>query len=164
MPTRPKKICHAPGCGAACDGSYCAAHLTPARRPFNYPRESPTRRGYGRRWEKLRRMVLARQPFCHIAVLCDGTALSTEADHIVPKSKGCTDSLDNLQGACHACHSHKTATEDTSFAARTPPPDMTPFSTGDFALRTAPHARTHTREINLGGVGGGSAKDPRNWT
>lgn len=123
------------------------------RRPFEFPRESPTRRGYGRRWEKLRRMVLARHPLCQIAVLCEGTALATEADHIIPKSKGGTDSMDNLQGACHACHSHKTATEDTAFAARPVQGDNPPFSTGLLAVRTAPEPQTHTREIDIGGVG-----------
>jgi 5-methylcytosine-specific restriction endonuclease McrA len=61
-------------------------------------------------------MVIARDPLCRIAVLCDGTARSTEADHITPKSKGGDDSMENLQGACHQCHSHKTATEDSTFA------------------------------------------------
>lgn len=62
-------------------------------------------------------MVLARDPVCKIGILCGGMALATEADHIVPKSKGGTDLMANLQGACHACHSHKTATQDTAFAS-----------------------------------------------
>jgi 5-methylcytosine-specific restriction endonuclease McrA len=56
-------------------------------------------------------MILARDPLCKIAVLCDGTALSTEADHIIPLSRGGDDGMSNLQGACHRCHSHKTASE-----------------------------------------------------
>lgn len=64
-------------------------------------------------------MILARDPLCRIAILCDGSAPSTEADHIVPRARGGDDSMENLQGACRACHSHKTATEDSTFARRT---------------------------------------------
>lgn len=153
MPHRAKQICRAPGCGTACDGPYCAAHLTAAHRLFSYPRESPTARGYGRRWEKLRRMALARDLVCQIGILCGGTARATEVDHIVPKSKGGTDSLDNLQGACHACHSHKTATQDTAFAAgRTVEGDNPLRSSELFAVRTAPEPHAHTREIDIGGA------------
>jgi 5-methylcytosine-specific restriction endonuclease McrA len=35
--------------------------------------------------------------------------LTTDADHIVPKRKGGKDTMDNLQGTCHSCHSMKTA-------------------------------------------------------
>jgi len=41
---------------------------------------------------------------------------STEVDHIVAKSAGGEDDLDNLQGACSRCHKHKTATQDSGFA------------------------------------------------
>jgi 5-methylcytosine-specific restriction enzyme A len=117
MPQRAKQICRAPGCGAVCDGAYCPQHLTATqRRQFDRYRGSSASRGYGHRWRKLRRMVLARDLVCKIGVLCQGTALATEVDHIVPKSKGGDDSMENLQGACHACHSHKTATEDSGFA------------------------------------------------
>jgi 5-methylcytosine-specific restriction endonuclease McrA len=57
-------------------------------------------------------MVLARDPLCRIARLCNGTALSTDADHIKPRRQGGEDTMENLQGACHACHSHKTAKVD----------------------------------------------------
>src|SRR5215472_18401164 len=106
MPHRAKQVCRAPGCGALCDGSYCAAHSRQAP-----ARGSPSKRGYGRRHERWRTMILARDPLCKIAVLCDGTALSTEADHIIPLSEGGTWAMDNGQGACHRCHSHKTVLE-----------------------------------------------------
>ena len=37
--------------------------------------------------------------------------LATEVDHIVPKSAGGTDAMDNLQALCKSCHSRKTAKE-----------------------------------------------------
>jgi 5-methylcytosine-specific restriction endonuclease McrA len=68
-----------------------------------------------RRWrDRLRTLVLARDPLCKIAALRDGTALSTEADHIIPLRRGGDNSMSNLQVACHACHSHKTASEMAS--------------------------------------------------
>lgn len=62
--------------------------------------------------------VLARDPLCKIARLCDGNALSTDADHIVPANQYVAQhngdqrfffDMANLQGACHACHTAKTA-------------------------------------------------------
>lgn len=61
-------------------------------------------------------MVLARDPLCRIAVLCGGLAPSTDADHVVPRRLGGDDTMENLQGACHACHSYKTAIFDSRFA------------------------------------------------
>jgi 5-methylcytosine-specific restriction endonuclease McrA len=77
-------------------------------------------------------MVLARDPLCKIEQLCgsgprrDGEperlpAPSTDADHVVPRSAGGEDTMENLQGACHACHSWKTATQDSNFARRAKP-------------------------------------------
>jgi len=152
MPHRAKQICRAPGCGAACNGAYCPQHITATgRHRFDRERGSSSARGYGYRWKLLRRMVLARDLVCKIGVLCGGTALATEVDHIIPRSRGGDDSMTNLQGACHACHSHKTATEDSTFAARPPPPDNPSCSSELFALSTAPDPRTHTREIDTGG-------------
>ncbi len=62
--------------------------------------------------------VLARDPFCKIAILCGGNALSTDADHIVPAVRYIAQhggdqrfffDMANLQGACHADHTAKTA-------------------------------------------------------
>jgi 5-methylcytosine-specific restriction protein A len=112
MPRRAKQACRYPGCGAACEGAYCAAHAGQApNRLYDRDRGSPSRRGYGRRHQRWRLLILARDPLCQIAVLCDGTALATEADHIVPLAEGGTWAYSNGQGACKACHSHKTAQE-----------------------------------------------------
>ena len=71
-------------------------------------RESPSRRGYGRRWQRLRMMVLRRDPICVVAGCIEP---STDADHIIPKSQGGDDSMENLQGMCHSHHSRKTRLE-----------------------------------------------------
>ncbi len=77
------------------------------------PRTPETRgttaeRGYGERWRRLRRMVLNRDPVCKACL----REPSTDADHILAKAKGGKDTMDNLQGMCHACHSAKTNRED----------------------------------------------------
>lgn len=71
------------------------------------PRLSPSRRGYGHSWQQLRKLAFARSPLC---VRC--AAPATDVDHIVAKSHGGTDSLDNLQTLCHKCHALKTWHED----------------------------------------------------
>jgi 5-methylcytosine-specific restriction protein A len=131
MPQRAQRVCGNPGCGRLCSNGYCDAHAASSpravrRRQFDAQRGSAHARGYGRRWERLRKMVLTRDPLCMIQTLCGRgldrpgeaphlPALSTEADHVVPRPHG-DDSMVNLQGACHACHSRKTATADSGFA------------------------------------------------
>lgn len=65
------------------------------------------RRRLPKDWEKRRRLVLQRDPFCRLRTKCNG-APSTEVDHIVA---GDDHRIDRLQGVCTPCHLHKTATE-----------------------------------------------------
>lgn len=131
MPQRPRKLCERPGCGATSgNGSrYCDGHQRERlSRVVDRERGSACKRGYGRRWEKLRKIILARDPLCRAranalltargdlqrasefaARCCDGMRPSTDVDHIVRRNEGGDDSEDNLQGMCHACHSIKTA-------------------------------------------------------
>jgi hypothetical protein len=55
---------------------------------------------------------------CKIAKLCGGNAPSTDADHVIPAAQYVAQhggderfffDLNNLQGACHADHTWKTA-------------------------------------------------------
>ena len=77
-------------------------------------RPSSARRGYGRRWRKLRCIFLLENPLCADPFgLHDGKPVpATDVDHIVPKSRGGTDDWTNLQPLCHSCHSKKTAMEN----------------------------------------------------
>jgi 5-methylcytosine-specific restriction protein A len=125
MPSAAQKICRVPGCGK----TFCKIHSS-AEKQFDKERGSASARGYGRTWQKLAKMVLARDPLCKIAKLCVTRAIgrngailllpapSSVADHVVPKSKGGKDELSNLQGACKRCHDHKTRTEDSALARR----------------------------------------------
>jgi len=121
MPKRAPGVCGKPGCGRLSDSRFCEAHANQdprllRRRQFDAARGSAHARGYGRRHEKLRLLILARDPLCRIAHFCDGQAPSTIADHIKPRNAGGEDSMENMQGACERCHNWKTATQDSKFA------------------------------------------------
>lgn len=65
---------------------------------------SAHKRGYGVVWRRLRKMVLAEEPFC---MVCKRNA-SAEVDHIIPKFEGGGNERENLQGICIECHQQKT--------------------------------------------------------
>lgn len=95
-----------------------ATHLQRVRSglpPEPEDRPSAARRGYGRAWQKLRRLQLAREPLCRI---CRGAGLSVAArhvDHVVPLRAGGANKLSNLQSVCAGCHSRKTVMADRGF-------------------------------------------------
>jgi len=71
------------------------------RKQSSFDKQDRTR---GRRWMRMREVVLIEEPVCRI---CERRP-SVEVDHILPIFKGGTDERDNLQGACHECHEDKT--------------------------------------------------------
>jgi 5-methylcytosine-specific restriction protein A len=85
----------------------CAVH----RRASDHARGNAGARGYDAAWRRKRAIVIARDPVCTI---CHQRP-STDADHIVPRAQGGSDALENLRGACHACHSQKTVRTDGGF-------------------------------------------------
>jgi 5-methylcytosine-specific restriction endonuclease McrA len=59
-------------------------------------------------WTRLRHVILTRDGFrCRLRLgpFCLGEA--NAVDHIVPRSKGGSDSPENLISACRPCNSHK---------------------------------------------------------
>ena len=76
-------------------------------------RPSSHRRGYGgRNWAATRRQVIVRD--CSTCQQCQRIVSGTDCqvDHIVPKKRGGTDTLSNLQVLCLRCHQAKTARGD----------------------------------------------------
>lgn len=59
----------------------------------------------GPAWEALRKEVLRRDPLCTYCKVNQ----STQADHVIPRSKGGPDTLPNLRGACAPCNARKGA-------------------------------------------------------
>ena len=70
----------------------------------HWKKASDHERTRGRKWMRLREMVLIEEPMC---MLC-GQRPSTQVDHKIPICKGGTDERDNLQGTCFECHEAKT--------------------------------------------------------
>jgi 5-methylcytosine-specific restriction protein A len=67
-------------------------------------------RGYGWAWQKLRLLILQRDPLCKLCpIYRPGFApkAASQVDHIVPKAQGGTDEVGNLQGACDYCNAAK---------------------------------------------------------
>lgn len=78
------------------------------------PRESASRRGYGRRWRRRRLRYLAAHPWC--ADPSHRLPVPGEhVDHIVPLARGGTDDETNLQTLCASCHARKTVLLDGGF-------------------------------------------------
>ncbi|MDA2932642.1 HNH endonuclease [Nitrospinae bacterium AH-259-F20] len=107
MPRRPPRACSSPGCPALTHERFCEPHDQEDSRRRDAERGTSTERGYGARWQRLRVLVLKRQPICN---LCKRKP-ATEVDHIKPKAAGGGDEMDNLQGLCKPCHTRKTYAE-----------------------------------------------------
>lgn len=111
MPRKPLKPCSHPACGVLVRGAgKCPKHRT--NRQAERDRGTRQQRGYGKSWQRLRLLILDRDPIC-----CEcGRAASTEVDHKVPMSQGgSTDDPDNLAGICKPCHGRKSVKEDGGF-------------------------------------------------
>ena len=111
MPSMPKKQCVKVGCAHRVEDNkqvLCRGHRAESNARYDQERGNSNSRGYGARWRRLRKLVLNRDPICKDC----NVAPSTDADHIVAKRDGGRDTMDNLQGLCHECHSAKTATEN----------------------------------------------------
>ncbi|MFN0168677.1 MAG: HNH endonuclease [Bryobacteraceae bacterium] len=66
-------------------------------------------RGYGKRWESIRALVLAEEPICRVC----RREWSQEVDHIEPAARrpDLHYVRSNLQGICRGCHREKTYRE-----------------------------------------------------
>src|SRR2546427_12816651 len=94
--------CRWPGCrGLISRGIYCQPHERRSR-------ELAHVRPLLRNWWKLRKMVLAEEPFCREHKKRGQIVLSTQVDHIKSRDEGGSDARDNLQGLCASCGAAKT--------------------------------------------------------
>jgi 5-methylcytosine-specific restriction protein A len=74
-----------------------------------------TQRGYGAPWRRLRDAVLRREPLCRRCLAtADRPRIATEVHHILPKARGGTDDLENLEPTCAECHRAVTASMQSS--------------------------------------------------
>ena len=66
-------------------------------------RSSLSNTGSSAKWRKLRESIIKRDGCCQMC----GTEERLSVDHIVPRTLGGSDSLDNLQVLCSSCNSAK---------------------------------------------------------
>lgn len=101
-----------PGCGALTNKTYCESHQNKENK-----RESASRRGYDRHWQRARELYLQSNAVC-VECLSDGKIeAATVVDHIVPHKgdKRLFWNQGNWQALCKRCHDRKTATNDGGF-------------------------------------------------
>ena len=112
---RSKTPCYKVGCPNLVEKgqTYCDAHAhlkKQWKQNYDDKRQSAAKRGYDRRWQKVRKIKLITDPLCEHC-----GAVATEVDHITPLKRGGDNSMDNLQSLCKPCHSRKTIAEDGGF-------------------------------------------------
>ena len=114
MPSKPKVPCRHPGCPELVPSGtkYCEKHRS------LHPEEirSAGIRGYGRLWQKARKLYLAAHPLCVQCMKEGRYTKATVVDHIKPH-RG--DEIlfwnqDNWQSLCKPCHDKKTGLEDSN--------------------------------------------------
>lgn len=97
---------------------YCEDCWTVKQRTYGWEQTqkekgTSAQRGYGSAWRKIRERVLKRDNYlCQECLRLGFYTPANQCDHIIPKSKGGTDDLSNLQSLCYKCHKEKTNKED----------------------------------------------------
>ena len=116
MPTS-KRPCRYRGCPAIVEGNlgggYCPEHRRQVRKERDARRSGP--RPYSSaHWQRLRRLVLGREPLCRICMADGRVVEATVVDHITPLADGGTNDVTNLQPLCKPCHDRKTMRESVA--------------------------------------------------
>ncbi len=77
---------------------------------YEQRRGSPSSRGYGRRWQRLRLAFLAQHPLCVMCKAEDRIVAATVVDHVTPHKgdEALLYAWSNLQPLCHSHHASKT--------------------------------------------------------
>jgi len=109
VPYSPKRPCAEPGCPILVDKGRCPAHA-PVRTPWVHA--TPVQRIRGEKLQRLRAQLFAKQPLCALCLQAGRVTIATIRDHIVNlAAPGGTDTVENTQGLCEACHTKKTEDE-----------------------------------------------------
>lgn len=85
---------------------------------WQHEQQSRHARGYGAAWDRLRKVILARDS--HLCQMCKAEGRVTpgnHVDHIKPKAQGGTDDPANLRVLCKPCHS-RASNEQRGFRAK----------------------------------------------
>ena len=109
MPISAPRPCTHPGCGVLVrDGTgRCPKH--PKQQWAKKP-DAP-KRITGRKLQRLRAELFARDPLCAECKRQGRVKLATQRDHIQSLEEGGADDDSNVQGLCHDCHDAKSKAE-----------------------------------------------------
>lgn len=116
MAKRPQRPCRAQGCRELHrnGNGYCDVHQDMAAAWGGSRRASASERGYGAAWRQQRKAALRRDYHqCRPCAAKGVVTYGNEVDHVIPKSQGGTDDLENLQTICKDCHDEKTRRESS---------------------------------------------------
>lgn len=119
MPRKPKKPCSYPGCPALTEERFCEEHKKLNNKNYErYQRDPRTKKHYGSRWRKIRKMYLNKYPFCEECKKQGKLTEANEVHHILPLSKDGTHDFDNLMALCKPCHSRISILEGDRFGRK----------------------------------------------
>jgi len=114
MPKAPPKPCIQPRCKQyATERGYCDDHQKERKaKQWDHGGKNRHQRGYGSKWDKLRKVVLSRDKhMCQECLRAGIYKQGNQVDHIKPKAEGGDDNTDNLQVLCYTHHQEKTVKE-----------------------------------------------------
>ena len=112
MAKRAQRPCAYTGCPNLTRERWCKDHQGERWAYTQRRKGTSTQRGYGATWQKLRKLVIARDSgLCQPCMKQGKVTPFNAVDHIRPKEQGGTDDMGNLQCICKACHDAKTARE-----------------------------------------------------
>jgi len=110
MPYGLRQKCTYPGCFELLEpGQHgrCSKHPYPDAHHLEYQRLYNSRR-----WKSLRKLQLAKEPWCAECLLDGVHTIATEVDHVVPhRGEPVKFFTGKLQSLCKTCHSRKTNRE-----------------------------------------------------
>ncbi|MCL2072143.1 MAG: HNH endonuclease [Oscillospiraceae bacterium] len=102
MPHKSRPHCAIPRCPnyAVIGSAYCVEHRRERSR-----RDPSYRKLYNRKWEKISKLYLLKNPLCAECQRNGRLTPATETHHVKPLSAGGTHAESNLMGLCKSCHS-----------------------------------------------------------
>jgi 5-methylcytosine-specific restriction protein A len=104
--------CRHPGCPElVAGGGYCPAHLRAEYQEQDRRRGTPSQRGYGWEWQRIRRQKLTAEPYCE---RCGSPAVLVHHRDHNPANTAWA----NLESLCRGCHEREHAGKGKSI--RTP--------------------------------------------
>ena len=111
-------LANGPPSAYLCTPAKCRNFLEIVLSKSNWSTDSRHKRGYGSAWDRLRLVVLKRDNGLCQCNECQGGNIrlspANEVHHIIPKAKGGTNDLKNLQAVNNECHRRLTAREQGS--------------------------------------------------